>query len=67
MKNTEHTVMVIRRGERSEVVTRPGHLDLRSAAGFAATHDAKLVVLRHLRQPPGAPQPTMVRIIQGEV
>lgn len=58
--------MVIRRGDRSEVVTRPGHLDLRTALDLAAANDGKLMVMRHVRQPPGAPQPTMVRIIQGE-
>lgn len=65
--NTEHTIMVIRRGKQTEIVGRPGHTDLRTAADFAARHGGKLVVVRHLRQPAGAPQPELVRIIQGEV
>ena len=62
----EHTVMVIQRGETTETVSRPGHIELRAMLDFAKTAGGKLVTARHLRTP-AAPGPAeVVRIIQGQ-
>jgi hypothetical protein len=67
MADLNHSLMIIVRPDgRREVVTRPGHIDVRAAVDLAARAGAKLHVMRHLRSLPTPGKHELVRIIEGE-
>lgn len=63
--NTNHTVMVLHRGDTQEVVGRRGHLDLKTALAFAQGVGASMVAMRHMRVPAAKGTPELVRIVHG--
>jgi hypothetical protein len=62
MADPNHSLLIVVRGSRREVVTRPGHLDIKTAMGLAARAGGTLHVLRHHRTLPEAGQVEVVRI-----
>jgi hypothetical protein len=62
-----HSLLILHFPGKREVVSRPGHLDLRTALDFASAAGAKLHVMRHLRSlPEQKGSRETVRILQGE-
>lgn len=65
MSNPNHTMLIVHRGERREVVSRRGHLDLKTAVALATASGGALHAMRHLRELPERGRSELVRIVHG--